>query len=62
MIHIGNNVSVAADVHFYEHDLVRRMWICDFDYKGPDYLIVGGNPAKIIGNTRDHYNKRISNK
>ena len=24
----------------------------------PDYAIVGGNPAKIIGNTRDLYNKR----
>lgn len=108
LIHIGNNVSVAADVRLYEHDLVRRMWICDPGYKGsevpyytgeiyvgdnsvigarsiilynvsigknalvaagsvvtknvPDYAIVGGNPAKVIGDTRKLYNKRISNK
>lgn len=106
LIHIGNNVSVAADVRFYEHDLVRRMWICDPDYNGPevpyytgkiyvgdnsvigarsiilynvsigknalvaagsvvtknvpDYAIVGGNPAKVIGDTRKLYNKRLN--
>lgn len=26
LISIGNNVTVAADVRIYEHDLVARMW------------------------------------
>lgn len=26
----------------------------------PDFAIVGGNPAKIIGDTRDLYKKRLS--
>ena len=91
---------------FYEHDLVRRMWICDPDYNGPevpyytgeiyvgdnsvigarsiilynvsigknalvaagsvvtknvpDYAIVVGNPAKVIGDTRKLYKKRLN--
>ena len=106
LISIGNNVSVAADVRFYEHDLVRRMWICNEKYQGPnieyytgeitvkdnvvigaraiilynvtlghdsliaagsvvtkdvpDYAIVGGNPARVIGDTRELYKKRVS--
>ena len=106
LISIGNNVTVAADVRIYEHDLVARMWNRDCNYTGPmidyytgpvvikdnaviggrsiilynvtigknalvaaggvvtkdvpDFAIVGGNPAKIIGDTRDLYNKRLS--
>lgn len=105
LIFIGDNVSVAADVRFYEHDLVRRMWLNDPKYSGPgiayytgrivvgnnvvigarsiilynvtigdnalvaagsvitkdvpDYAIVGGNPARIIGDTRELYKKRV---
>ena len=104
-ISIGNNVTVAADVRFYEHDLVGRMWNYDKEYSGPQieyyrgyitvednvvigarsivlynvtigknalvaagsvvtkdvppYAIVAGNPAKIIGDTRELYKKRI---
>ena len=106
LISIGNNVTVAADVRIYEHDLVARMWNRDCNYTGPmidyytgpvvikdnaviggrsiilynvtigknalvaaggvvtkdvpDFAIVGGNPAKIIGDTRDLYKKRLS--
>lgn len=106
LISIGNNVTVCADVRFYEHDLVRRMWICDPNYEGPkieyytgpinvgnnvvigarsiilynvsigknalvaagsvvtrdvpDYAIVAGNPAKVIGDTRQLYEKRLT--
>ena len=106
MISIGNNVTVCVDVRFYEHDLVRRMWNGDPEYKGeniayytgeivvddnvvlgarctvlynvhigknalvasgsvvtkdvPEYAIVGGNPAKVIGDTRELYKKRLA--
>ena len=101
----SNNVSVAADVRFYEHDVIHKMWNGDPDYKGerikqyeecisigdntvlgarsivlagvsigknvvvgcgsivtkdiPDYAIVAGCPAKVIGNTKDLFLKRV---
>lgn len=105
LISIGNNVTVCADVKFYEHDIVHRMWNGDEQYDGPHigqyegkiivednvvlggnsiilcnvrigrnsvvaagsvvtkdvqaYSIVGGNPAKKIGDTRTLYYKRL---
>lgn len=105
LIIIGNNVTIAADVRFYEHDLINRMYICDPNYIGPDlkyytgpitisdnvvigarsivlynvkigrnaliaagsvctkdvppYAIVAGNPAKVIGSTKDLLKKRF---
>lgn len=105
LISIGNNVTVSADVRFYEHDVVGRMWNHDKEYTGPriayytgeikvednvllgarsiilynvtigknalvaagsvvvndvpPYAIVAGNPAKVIGDTRDLYKKRL---
>ena len=105
LISIGNNVTVAADVRFYEHDMVRLMFDSDPNYCGPyikyysgpitigdnvvigaraiilynvtignnaliaagsvvtkdvpPYAIVGGNPARIIGSTKDLLKKRI---
>jgi len=105
LISIGNNVTVSADVRFYEHDVVHRMWNFDKKYTGPQigyytgeikvednvligarsiilynvtigknalvaagsvvvndvppYAIVAGNPAKVIGDTRDLYKKRL---
>ncbi len=105
-IEIGNNVTVAADVRLYEHDMVQRMWNLDPHYSGqrirmklkgitigdnsvlgarsivlygvnigknvvvgsgsvvtkdvPDYSIVAGCPAKVIGDTRELFKKRIA--
>ena len=54
-ISIGENVTVCADVKFYEHDIVHRMWNGDSAYKGPllpqyegkiiieDNVVIGGN-------------------
>lgn len=105
-ISIGNNVTVAADVRIYEHDMIQRMWNNDPLYTGdrihikkdyvsigdnsvlgarsiilygvnigknvvvasgsvvtkdvPDYSIVAGCPAKVIGNTKDLFKRRIA--
>lgn len=104
LVSIGNNVTVAADVRFYEHDEINRLWNGDSEYKGEyvpykkgairiednvvlgarsiilydvtighhslvasgsvvtkdvlPYTIVGGNPARIIGNTNELLKKR----
>jgi acetyltransferase-like isoleucine patch superfamily enzyme len=105
LISIGNNVTVTADVRFYEHDEVMRLYNGDPEYTGPKvpyykgtikiddnvvigarsivlynvhighnsliaagsvvtkdvepYSIVGGNPAKKIGDTRELLKKRL---
>ena len=35
LISIGSNVTIAADVRFYEHDMVRLMFDDDPNYIGP---------------------------
>lgn len=106
LITIGNNVTIAADVRLYEHDLIRRMFNEDPNYTGPnvkyytgpitikdnavlgarsiilynvtigkntivgagsvvtkdvpDYAIVVGNPARIVGDTRELLKKRLA--
>ena len=105
LISIGNNVTVCADVKFFEHDEINRMFNGDKRYKGPEikyytgkinvednvviganslimynvrighnalvaagsvvvkdveaYSIVGGNPARVIGDTRELLKKRL---
>lgn len=105
LVTLGKNVTICADVKFYEHDIVHRMWNGDKSYDGipikqyegeitiednvvvggssiilynvhighnslvaagsvvtnhvEPYSIVGGNPAKKIGDTRDLYRKRL---
>lgn len=105
LISIGSNVTIAADVRFYEHDVVHRIWNCNPLYKDhkikfytgeiivgdnvvicarsiilynvhigsnviiaagsvvtkdvPDDAIVAGNPARIIGSTKDLLRKRM---
>lgn len=105
LISIGDNVTVSADVRFYEHDLIRMMFDNDDEYYGPyidyytgpitveenvvigarsvilynvtigrnsviaagsvvtkdvpPYSIVGGNPAKVIGDTKELLKKRL---
>ena len=34
LISIGNNVTVTADVRFYEHDEINRLWNGDDSYSG----------------------------
>ena len=106
LIEIGNNVTIAADVRIYEHDMIHWMWNQDVHYRGkkieqkragvkigdnsvlgarcivlynvkigknvvvgsgsivtrdvPDYAIVAGCPAKIIGNTKELFKRRIA--
>lgn len=55
LISIGNNVTVCADVRFYEHDIIHRMWNGDEQYDGPrieqyegeiiveDNVVIGAN-------------------
>ena len=105
LITIGNNVTIAADVRFYEHDMVRLMFDNDPSYNGPyikyytgpiviednvvigarsiilynvkvgknaliaagsvvtkdvpPYSIVAGNPAKVVGDTKQLLYKRL---
>ncbi len=42
-ISIGNNVTVAADVRFYEHDMIHRMWNGDPTFNGPGMRVKKGN-------------------
>ena len=41
-ISIGNNVNVATNVSFFEHDIIHRMWNENPKYKGPEILSYGG--------------------
>ncbi len=105
-VSIGDNVTLAADVRLYEHDMIQRMWNEDSAYIGPkvkfktgdieigdnsvicarsiilydvkigrnvvvaggsvvtkdipDFAIVAGAPAKVIGDTRNLLRKRLS--
>ena len=49
LISIGNNVTIAADVRFYEHDMVRLMFDEDPDYIGP-YIKYYTGPITIEDN------------
>lgn len=105
-ISLGDNVTVAADVRFYEHDIIHRMWNEDPLYLGdivrqyegeisvgdntvlgarsiilagvhighnvvvgcgsvvtrdlPDYSVAVGCPAKVVGDTRMLFLKRVN--
>ena len=41
-ISIGNNVNIATNVSFFEHDIIHRMWNGNPKYKGPEILSYGG--------------------
>ena len=49
LISIGNNVTIAADVRFYEHDMVRLMFDDDPNYIGP-YIKYYTGPITIEDN------------
>ena len=40
-ISIGNNVNIATNVSFFEHDIIHRMWNGNPKYKGPEILSYG---------------------
>lgn len=42
-ITIGNNVTVTANVKFFEHDEVHRIWNSDRNYKGKKVPYFSGN-------------------
>lgn len=42
LVSIGNNVTVTADVRFYEHDEVSRLWNGDFQYNGKHVMYKKG--------------------
>lgn len=70
-ISIGNNVTVCADVKFFEHDIVHRMWNGDKEYTGPkvsayignieieDNVVIGANSI-ILYNTHIGKNALIA--
>ena len=66
MISIGDNVTVCADVKFFEHDIVHRMWNGNRAYTGPvinqyqGEITVGDNSV-IGGNSIILYNVKIGN-
>ena len=49
LISIGSNVTIAADVRFYEHDMVRLMFDDDPNYIGP-YIKYYTGPITIEDN------------
>ena len=61
-IHIGNNVMIGTDTiilpgkNIGNHVIIAAGAVVTKDI--PDYSIVGGNPATIIGNYKDFIKKR----
>lgn len=66
LISIGDNVTICADVKFFEHDIVHRMWNGNRAYTGPvinqyqGEITVGDNSV-IGGNSIILYNVKIGN-
>lgn len=66
LISIGDNVTVCADVKFFEDDIVHRMWNGNRAYTGPvinqyqGEITVGDNSV-IGGNSIILYNVKIGN-
>ena len=55
---IGGRSIILYNVTIGKNALVAAGGVVTKDV--PDFAIVGGNPAKIIGDTRDLYKKRLS--